>query len=74
MKITVDDKFWVVRNPTNLSVIEDVLFQCTIETLGYYLAGSNAINRTATKENLTIHTNAITAREDAEARLAGRGG
>lgn len=72
MKITATDKFWVVRNPSELSVLGDVLFECTIEALGYYLVGSNAVNRIASDENLTIYTDGDEAKKDALSRLAAR--
>jgi hypothetical protein len=73
MKITIADKFWVVLDPTHLSVIEDIFFEATLPVLELMIMGNAMVQKCMTHRNLTIHTVELSAREDAEARLATRG-
>lgn len=73
MKITITDKFWVVLDPTPLSVIEDICFEATLPVLELMIMGNALAQKCMTNRNLTIHTVELSAREDAEARLEARG-
>lgn len=72
MIINSDSRFWVVRDPSEHSVFEDIFFEANIQTLGYFMAGTISIGKTPISENLTIHTIELSARQDAEARLKAR--
>lgn len=69
MKITADDRFWIVLDPTPVSVIEDVLVGCNLHELELMIMGNAAVQKRMTDRNLTIHTVEISAREDANKRL-----
>lgn len=71
MKITTTDKFWVVTNPTDLSVIEDILFWCNLEGLENQIIGSlNGPRMTA--QDMTIYSDYSKAKKDALERLEAR--
>ena len=72
MKITVDDKFWVVTNPNEASVIEDVLFQTDLKGLENQIVGANRGGYNMTDIGMTIYSDEGPARQDAEKRLAAR--
>ena len=71
MKITLDDQFWVVTNPTDQSELADIFFWCNLRGLENQIYGSLGGTR-MTDMGMTIHTVEISAREDAETRLAAR--
>ena len=72
MKITAEDRFYVVTDPNKHSIIEDILFGCNFKGLENQIIGADRGGYRMTDKGMTIHTNEITAREDAEARLAAR--
>jgi hypothetical protein len=72
MKITIADKFWVVLNPTPLSVIEDICFETDLKGLENQIIGAERGGYRMSNIGMTIHTVELSARQDAEARLVAR--
>lgn len=73
MKITTDDKFWIVLDPAPFSELVDICYQTTLEGLmniahGYRLTDGKSM----AERNLTIYSDEGPARHDAEKRLAAR--
>lgn len=65
------EEVWVVRDPSPLSVLEDILFKATPNELARVVLGSGL--DTWVFENHTFYDNADDARADALHRLQARG-
>lgn len=65
---------FLVRNPSEISVLEDCFSETTVARLADYIRGSEAIHgqRVWTEENTTIYTERGEAIEDAKKRIAKR--
>ena len=72
MKITLNDRFWIVLHPTAVSEIEDVLVECSLVELELMIMGNAAVQKRMTDRGLTVHTRQSDALQDAEERLAAR--
>lgn len=64
------DKVWLVTDPTDVSVIEDVLYETNTTDLGYLIIGTGGAAWRASHP--ALYTDETEAREDARARLAAR--
>lgn len=72
MKITTADRFWIVLDPTPVSVIEDILVNCNLHELELMVMGNALMEERMTDRNLIIYISTMDARMDAEERLAAR--
>lgn len=71
------EKFWVVKNPTELSEMVDVCWETDVNTFARYVLGTSIIEGGAAKfeqECHQVHTSERTARAEAQLRLNLRDG
>jgi hypothetical protein len=64
-------KFWVVRDPTPNSELEDILFETETNRFASYVIGTGLDQ--FKHENHTLYTEAGEAKRDAQARLKKQG-
>jgi hypothetical protein len=64
-------KFWVVKNPTDSSELEDICWETTPFEFVKYILGAQTLGEAAflEQENFTFHTAEHTAWADAVSRL-----
>ncbi len=65
MKHRVDDIFWIVINPSLVSEIGDILFECSLRRLELQFKGGLS----AEKDNPTLFSDQQEAEKEAKARL-----
>jgi len=61
------DKFWVVRDPSPISVLVDIFFEATPKSIGRYVIGGGLPSWE--QENHTFYADRGSALRDAQARL-----
>jgi hypothetical protein len=64
MRFELDEKFWVVRNPTPSSEIADVLFHASLKELALQFSGG-----LSTEERPTLFTDKAEAEIEARERM-----
>ena len=67
MRYGPDDKFWIVINPSCVSEMGDILFECSLKELDLQFKGGLGMDR-----NPTIFTDYKEAEVEAHARLVTR--
>lgn len=65
------EKFWVVKNPTELSEMVDICWETDVDTFARYVLGTADGEGPSRfeQENHQVHTSECTARAEAQSRL-----